>query len=110
MKYSKDMIDYVHDTLIDLIIAMAAKIPYEKPTVGDWCVEMTANEKENDYRVGILKTIDGDGEYTILNIGGHETCWHNACIKKIPAKMRRNIDLQFLQELHNKYENEEKEP
>lgn len=93
--YSKEEMDYTHDTLVDLLISCmrSGKIPFEKPKVGDWCIEISTINVDNnrDCCIGKLISIDGEGKYTTETVGRKIINWSNAELIKIPSKhIRKN--------------------
>lgn len=84
--------DYLHDTLIDLLISCmrSGHIPIVVPKIGDWCIEWTSLVVDHDHCIGRLTKILADGEYEITTIGGKVVTWRNAELAKIPDKYMRN--------------------
>lgn len=68
-------------------------IPHKEPNIGDWCIERTSFNVDNDNCVGKLIKVLGDGEYEIKTIGGKVVTWRNAELSKIPSKYVRNHDV-----------------
>lgn len=91
MEYSQEEIDYIHDILIDLLISCmrSGNIPFEKPEIGDWCIEFSSFKIDHDNCIGRLKKKLGDGNYEIELIGGKIITWSNAEFKKIPDNYLR---------------------
>lgn len=97
--YEQETMDYVHDTLIDLIISCmkSSHIPIEEPEIGDWCIELSS-KNDRDNSVGkLLKKYDEkygkdnvDTVYEIELIGGKVVTWRNAFFSKIPNEYLRN--------------------
>jgi len=96
MAYTQKEVDYIHDTLIDLLTTcMFSKyIPVQKPKIGDWCIEASRidRKKDRDDCIGkLIRVVDEEkGDYTIITIGGKEVTWHNSELRKIPDKYLRN--------------------
>lgn len=92
--YTQEQIDYVHDILIDLIISCmkSGHMPYQKPEIGDWCMEIGSFKIDHDNSVGRLIKVLGDGEYEIETISGKVVTWRNAELAKIPNKYLRKKD------------------
>lgn len=93
--YTKEQMDYIHDTLTDLIISCmhSGIIPRQRPMIGDWCIEMSSYKVDHDHCIGKLVEVDrdddGDTKYVIRTIGDKLVTWHNAELYKIPDKYLR---------------------
>lgn len=91
--YDAKDVDYLHDTLIDLIISCmrSGYIPHEEPSVGDWCIEIShfASKPDNDNCIGKLVKVLDESDYEISTVGGKVVTWRNAILIKIPDKYMR---------------------
>ena len=94
--YTQEEIDYVHDTLTDLLISCmrSYRIPIEEPKIGDWCIEISSFRVDHDNCIGkLIKAEPEKGTYVIETVGGKIVTWRNASFAKIPDKYLRSKSL-----------------
>lgn len=69
-----------------LLSSILESSEYEKPQVGDWCIEMSSIFTKNIQNLGIVREINSD-DYVIETVFGQMVTWTNCRMRKIPSSL-----------------------